>query len=141
MVRESAPQGKPIGWWVKEDGESQSRSVIERTGVKLADQTTNDITPRESVPTSIGSGRTRELAQLVKETKQMTTDSRCTVGAVSHELSAWHAIDWQTAEENVRWLQARIVQATQQGKRCVAASRKRRWQGLSRMRGNPPVRF
>ena len=122
MVRESEPQGKPTKRWVKEDGESQSRSVIERIGVELADQTTSDITPRESAPTSIGSCRTRELAQPVKERKQMTTDSSCTVGAVSHELSAWHAIDWQAAEENVRRLQARIVKATQLQTLCCCVS-------------------
>jgi RNA-directed DNA polymerase len=40
-----------------------------------------------------------------------------TTGAVSHEpVGGWHSIDWQTAHENVRRLQARIVKATQAGK-------------------------
>jgi RNA-directed DNA polymerase len=38
-------------------------------------------------------------------------------GAASHENVDWHAINWQKAHENVRRLQARIVKATQQGKR------------------------
>lgn len=38
-------------------------------------------------------------------------------GAVSHEeVTDWHSIDWQSAHENVRRLQARIVKATQEGK-------------------------
>jgi RNA-directed DNA polymerase len=38
-------------------------------------------------------------------------------GAASHGSVDWHAIHWQQAHENVRRLQARIVKATQQGKR------------------------
>jgi RNA-directed DNA polymerase len=38
-------------------------------------------------------------------------------GAASHTELDWHAINWQQAHENVRRLQARIVKATQQGKR------------------------
>ena len=34
-------------------------------------------------------------------------------GAVSRELTDWHAIDWQQVNEEVRRLQARIVKATQ----------------------------
>jgi RNA-directed DNA polymerase len=37
-------------------------------------------------------------------------------GAVSREAPEWHAIDWPTAHRIVRRLQARIVQATQQGR-------------------------
>ena len=37
-------------------------------------------------------------------------------GAVSRESSEWHAIDWRAAHENVRRLQARIVQATKAGR-------------------------
>src|SRR5438046_9783955 len=35
-----------------------------------------------------------------------------TVGAASRKPLAWTAIDWQTAQRNVRRLQVRIVQAT-----------------------------
>ena len=38
-------------------------------------------------------------------------------GAASHPGVDWHAINWQKAHETVRRLQARIVKATQQGKR------------------------
>jgi RNA-directed DNA polymerase len=37
------------------------------------------------------------------------------VGAVSREAAEWYAIDWQTANRNVRRLQVRIVQATKEG--------------------------
>lgn len=40
-----------------------------------------------------------------------------TTGAVSHDfVEDWHSIDWQSAHENVRRLQVRIVKATQAGK-------------------------
>ncbi len=38
------------------------------------------------------------------------------VGATTDTVLAWHQINWQQAERNVRWLQARIAQATQAGK-------------------------
>jgi hypothetical protein len=34
-------------------------------------------------------------------------------GAVPHEQIDWATIDWRTVNQNVRWLQARIVKATQ----------------------------
>jgi RNA-directed DNA polymerase len=37
-------------------------------------------------------------------------------GAVSHDLLAWHAIDWRQVHQNVRRLQARIVKAIQDGR-------------------------
>src|SRR5258707_11288379 len=37
-------------------------------------------------------------------------------GAVSHANAEWHTIDWHVAHKNVRRLQARIVQATKEGK-------------------------
>ena len=37
-------------------------------------------------------------------------------GAASHGKADWHAIDWRKANRNVRRLQARIVQATQEGR-------------------------
>jgi RNA-directed DNA polymerase len=39
-----------------------------------------------------------------------------TVGAASRKPLSWAAIDWQTAQRNVRRLQARIVQATKVGR-------------------------
>src|SRR6266571_4543982 len=38
------------------------------------------------------------------------------VGATPNDAWAWHATNWRHAERNVRRLQARITQATQQGK-------------------------
>ncbi len=38
------------------------------------------------------------------------------VGAVSSEVAQWYAIDWRTINRNVRRLQARIVQATKEGR-------------------------
>src|SRR5438132_9175487 len=35
-------------------------------------------------------------------------------GAPFHGVTDWHAIDWQSANRNVRRLQARIVKATQE---------------------------
>ena len=37
-------------------------------------------------------------------------------GASFHGVTDWHAIDWKSANHNVRRLQARIVKATQEGK-------------------------
>ena len=44
----------------------------------------------------------------------MTAES--SAGAASHIPTAWHAIPWKTVNENVRRLQARIVQAMKAGK-------------------------
>ena len=37
-------------------------------------------------------------------------------GAPFHGVTDWHAIDWKSANHNVRRLQARIVKATQEKK-------------------------
>ncbi len=37
-------------------------------------------------------------------------------GASFHEVTDWHAIDWQSVNQNVRRLQERIVKATKEGK-------------------------
>src|SRR5258708_13570890 len=37
-------------------------------------------------------------------------------GAVSHDHMEWQSIDWNAVHKNVRRLQARIVQATKEGK-------------------------
>jgi RNA-directed DNA polymerase len=41
-------------------------------------------------------------------------------GAASRSMVDWHAIEWRRAHRNVRRLQARIVKATQEGKRGKA---------------------
>lgn len=43
-------------------------------------------------------------------------EARRGVGAASHERVEWHRIDWKAANKNVRRLQARIVQATREGR-------------------------
>jgi RNA-directed DNA polymerase len=50
-----------------------------------------------------------------EEAKQMTA-AQTPAGAASHALVDWHAIDWQPVHQNVRRLQARIVQATKAGR-------------------------
>jgi RNA-directed DNA polymerase len=45
-----------------------------------------------------------------------TNVSDPSVGADSHQASDWHQINWRQVERNVRRLQTRIAQATQQGK-------------------------
>jgi RNA-directed DNA polymerase len=57
---------------------------------------------------------TRKLEQPAYEAKQMTTAK--TVGAASRKPLTWAAIDWSTAQRNVRRLQVRIVQATKAGR-------------------------
>jgi len=57
LLRESKPQGKPMGLRGWEDEESERRSVIERIEVEL----TGNITSRESGLTFIWSLITREL--------------------------------------------------------------------------------
>ena len=102
-----------MGLRVKEDGESESRSVMGRTGIEPM----GDITPRESGQTSIRSFITRELGEPIKEAKQMTVNltaqAAMMAGAASHETVDWHAIDWPKVHRNVRRLQARIVKAIQ----------------------------
>jgi RNA-directed DNA polymerase len=73
-----------------------------------------NLLPRESGPTSLWSFITRELDQPTEEAKQMT--AIWTAGAVSHTEVDWHAINWPEAHRIVRRLQARIVQAVQDGR-------------------------
>lgn len=46
----------------------------------------------------------------------MTANTKVTAGAVSDEMTDWHAIDWRKVNRIVRRLQARIVKATQSGR-------------------------
>jgi RNA-directed DNA polymerase len=52
---------------------------------------------------------------MTTETTEMKT-SDPSVGATTDSLLTWHQINWRQAERNVRRLQARIAQATQEGK-------------------------
>jgi hypothetical protein len=97
-----------MGVRVKEDGESESRLVMRRTGVAPSGK----ITPRESGQTSIRSFLTRKPELPTLETKRMAA-VETQAGAVPHEQIDWTTIDWRTVNQNVRRLQARIVKATQ----------------------------
>jgi len=70
----------------------------------------------------------------------MTAEMSRTAGAAFHEVD-WHAIDWHKAHENVGRLQARIVKAIQEVRRCKAASRKGRSKGLSCIKRKFYVQF
>src|SRR6266487_3428807 len=99
-----------MGQRVQEEGKSERRAVIARIGVAQG----CNITSRESGPTSLWSLSTRELDQPTKEAMQMTATPLA--GAAPHRLTDWHAINWPKVYQNVRRLQARIVQATKEGR-------------------------
>ena len=90
-MRESEPQGKPIGVRAWEDGRSEGHSVMEWIG----GTPTGNMTPRESGLTSIWSCITREFGQPPEERRQMTAVATLT-GALSDRFTA-------------RRLQARMV--------------------------------
>jgi reverse transcriptase-like protein len=92
----------------KEDGKSESRLVMRRTGVAPSGK----IIPCESGQTSIRSFPTREPELPTSGTKRMTA-VEAQAGVVPHEQIDWTIIDWRTVNRNVRRLQARIVKATQ----------------------------
>src|SRR5512135_2234209 len=81
-----------------------------------------NIPSRESEQTSLWSFSARRFEQLIKEVKQMTTETTGTtisdpsVGATTDTPITWHQINWRQAERTVRRLQTRIAQATQAGK-------------------------
>src|SRR5712692_8978108 len=81
------------------------------------DYAQSNIIPRESEQTSARSFMTRELDQTTEKGKQMTEElEEVSTGAPFHRVTDWHAIDWESANHNVRRLQARIVKATQEKK-------------------------
>jgi RNA-directed DNA polymerase len=96
---------------VTDGGASEDRAVIARIG----NAPLGNIFPRESGLTSTGSFWTRAFGKRAQEVLQMTTGS--TVGATSHPTGDWHSLDWQQITQQVRRLQARIVQAEQEGRR------------------------
>ena len=109
-----------MGLRVKEDGGSEGRPVTGRIGVEPP----GDLTPCASKLTSIWSLRTRSFGDPTQEGTQMRADTAAVghsapqpaAGAPAHAPGGWHAIDWPAAHHNVRRLQARIVQATQEGR-------------------------
>jgi len=74
-------------------------------------QSIGNIIPHESEQTSTWSSITREFGKSTDKEKQMTA---ITAGASLYKKVDWKAIDWQTANQNVGRLQARIVKATQE---------------------------
>jgi len=76
-----------------------------------------DIILRESGQTSARSFITRMLDKTTQEEKQMTAETPAAehtpdadaAGASFHEVTDWHAIDWQKVNHTVRRPQARIV--------------------------------
>jgi RNA-directed DNA polymerase len=81
-----------------------------------------EIISRESGQTSLWSLSARAFEELIKEGRQMTTEtteacaSDPSVGAPTGRPLDWHQINWRRAERTVRRLQIRIAQATQAGK-------------------------
>jgi RNA-directed DNA polymerase len=81
-----------------------------------------NITLCESRQTSARSFITRTLDETTQEEKQMTAETPTTenapdvdaAGASFHEVTDWHALDWESANHHVRRLQARIVKATKE---------------------------
>ena len=47
-------------------------------------------------------------------TAKTTAQAAMVAGAASHNVLAWHAIDWRRVHQTVRRLQVRIVQAIQE---------------------------
>src|SRR5712691_10164091 len=60
-----------------------------------------------------GLSEQEHLSYPTKEEKQMTAEED-SAGASFHGVTDWHDIDWHAANQNVRRLQARIVQATKE---------------------------
>lgn len=104
------PQGEPKELRAEEEGESESRSVMERIGIEASSTLSHAKAGR--LPSGLYSRES--LRNRFEETKQMTVEQ--TTGAVSHPEMGWYDIDWQKAHKEVRRLQARIVKATQEGR-------------------------
>jgi len=52
---------------------------------------------------------TKEEKQMTAEQASTESSEEDTAGASFHGVTDWHAIDWQSVNNNVRRLQARIV--------------------------------
>jgi RNA-directed DNA polymerase len=57
-----------------------------------------------------------KIDETTKKGKQMTEEPKISTGAPFDGVTDWHAIDWKSANDNVRRLQTRIVKATKAGK-------------------------
>ena len=95
---------------VKDDGESEGRSVMGRIGVAPQGY----ITPHESEQTSVGCFMTRSPEESSRKGKQMTAAVQA--GAPFGNPATWSQIDWDYCLRQVRRLQARIVKAASVGR-------------------------
>lgn len=91
---------------VKERGKSEGHPVMGRIEGEIAPHAKAGRLPH-------GLHMTRKPDQTTKKGKQMTEEPQeGSTGAPFHDVTDWHAIDWESATHNVRRLQARIVKAT-----------------------------
>ena len=81
-----------MGRRAEDGGRSECPPVAGGIGV----ESSGEITPRESGPTSLGSLRHERTWQTTSGGKQMTADIR-TAGAASHAAEGWHTINWKSA--------------------------------------------
>ena len=98
-LRVGPPQGAPTGRRVEDEGRSECPAVTGGIGV----ESSGEITPRESGPTSLGCLRTRPSEQLAQETEQMTAASLLV----------------RSPACSARWPQTSIVQVERQ--RCTGS--------------------
>src|SRR5262245_62792854 len=97
---------------VKDEGGSERRPVMGRTGVEPS----GDITPPEREQTSLGSSVTREPRPTDPGGEADLSAGVSSAGAAPGLALDWHSIDWRKVHRNVRRLQARIVKAVREGR-------------------------
>lgn len=105
-------QMSPTEQRVQEEGVSECRSVIDRTGVEPA----GNITPPERELTSLWSFVTRALWPTDRGRQADMSAAVTPAGAAPNAVPDWHAINWRKVWHHVRRLQARIVKAIQEGR-------------------------
>ena len=101
-----------MGRRVKEEGESESRSVIDRIRVEPP----SEITLPERGQTSLWSSVTREPRPTDKGRQADMSAAEMPAGAAPERKPDWHSIDWKKVWRTVRRLQARIVKAVAEGR-------------------------
>ena len=104
--RESDPQGKPTEMRAKERGKSECCPVMGWIRTVTSSYAKAGRLPQ-------GLSEQEHLSYPTQEEKQMTAEED-SAGASFHGVTDWHDIDWHAANQNVRRLQARIVQATKE---------------------------
>src|SRR6516162_2553821 len=101
-----------MGRRVKEEGESESRSIIDRIRVEPP----GDITLPERGQTSLWSSVTREPWPTDSGRQADMSAAEMPAGAAPDLANDWHSINWKAVYRNVRRLQARIVKAVREGR-------------------------